>query len=80
MKFKKTATLRLYNTLGTIHSANVVNDVIYVVNREGRIVKLKGMDFLGVTLGNISFPPIYNPLVVCMFLRFSVIYSGEWFC
>ncbi|XP_013134465.1 PREDICTED: uncharacterized protein LOC106100224 isoform X3 [Papilio polytes] len=41
MKFKKTATLRLYNTLGTIHSANVVNDVIYVVNREGRIVKLK---------------------------------------
>ncbi|XP_045534271.1 uncharacterized protein LOC106714956 isoform X1 [Papilio machaon] len=75
IRFKKAASLHLYSALGTIRSANVDNDIIYVVNKEGRILKLKDMDFLGKTLGKISFPRNDSPLVVCMFLNFSVIYS-----
>ncbi|XP_045534272.1 uncharacterized protein LOC106714956 isoform X2 [Papilio machaon] len=46
IRFKKAASLHLYSALGTIRSANVDNDIIYVVNKEGRILKLKDMDFL----------------------------------
>ncbi|XP_013178193.1 PREDICTED: uncharacterized protein LOC106125506 [Papilio xuthus] len=75
IRFKKAASLRLYNTLGTICSANIDNDIVYVVNKGGRIIRLKDMDFLGKTVGQIVFPRNNSPLVVCMFQKFSVIHN-----
>lgn len=68
--------MRNYDSLGTIVDLNVHDKDIYVLARNGNILKVKewGLHFSGIA--QLNRPDFYKSPVIVMFLKHSVVYSG----
>lgn len=69
--------MRSYDPYGSICSINIYFDDVYVLKRNGSIIRADPC-YMVTIIGKIDSPHFYNnPSVMCLFLKHSVIYSGE---
>ncbi|XP_013134464.1 PREDICTED: uncharacterized protein LOC106100224 isoform X2 [Papilio polytes] len=67
--------MRSYDPYGSICSINIYFDDVYVLKRNGSIIRADSC-YMVTIIGKIDSPHFYNnPSVMCLFLKHSVIYS-----